>query len=247
MLAHHDAKGCGHENAPARSALTHRPAHALRQARALLFSLALHGALLGAIALMPAVVELETPPEDAIAVEVVQEPREPPAPAPSTAVPAATTDVAVPPPPPAGTSASEAAGPRVPPETPAGPIHAKTLFSDAVLDHPRSSGTRAMLAQLDEAERIEQLCGLEAMSQIHAWKAEFEPDRVVAYTMAATKFAIQTLQAEGAVFRSKRHWYRLSFTCEMTRDRRKVAAFSFTVGEPVPRREWQARNLPEIH
>jgi hypothetical protein len=73
-----------------------------------------------------------------------------------------------------------------PPAEPPAMITARTLHSESVLANPRSRGTRVALKTLEAGERIEQLCNLEAMSQIHAWKAEFEPDRVVAFAMAGT-------------------------------------------------------------
>jgi len=212
------------------------PAPAFRRPlRAAFASLALHGILLAAFALMPTAEQFAPPAEDTIPVEVVIEqqsaPTAPPAAMASPAAPPATATMA---PPPVDT-------------TPSGPVRASKLFSDTILDSPQSSGTRALLAQLDEAERIEQLCNLEAMSQIHAWKADLEPDRVIAYTMAATTFSDHTLRADGAVFRSKQHWYRLRFSCEMARSHQKVVAFSFELGDSVPRREWASRNLPPIH
>ncbi|WP_186417888.1 DUF930 domain-containing protein [Bosea sp. CS1GBMeth4] len=125
-------------------------------------------------------------------------------------------------------------------------ITARTLHSESVLANPRSRGTREALKTLDAAERIEQLCNLEAMSQIHAWKAEFEPDRVVAYAMAGTKLSKTILEAEGAAFRSRKQWYGLRFRCEMAADG-KVTGFQFRVGEAIPRSEWAAHDLPPEH
>ena len=120
------------------------------------------------------------------------------------------------------------------------------LPSESVLANPLSRGTREALKTLDAAERIEQLCNLEAMSQIHTWKAEFEPDRVVAYAMAGTKLTKSALEAEGAAFRSRKQWYGLRFRCEMAANG-KVAGFQFRVGEPISRREWAAHDLPPEH
>ncbi|MGX1787370.1 DUF930 domain-containing protein [Bosea sp. NPDC055332] len=125
-------------------------------------------------------------------------------------------------------------------------ITARTLHSESVLANPRSRGTREALKTLETGERIEQLCNLEAMSQIHAWKAEFEPDRVVAFAMAGTKLTKTALEAEGAAFRSRKQWYGLRFRCEMAANG-KVAGFQFRVGEAIPRSEWAAHDLPPEH
>jgi hypothetical protein len=138
------------------------------------------------------------------------------------------------------------APPVPPPAEPPAMITAKTLHSESVLANPRSRGAREALKTLEASERVEQLCNLEAMSQIHAWKAEFEPDRVVAFAMAGTKQMRSTLEAEGAAFRSRKQWYGLRFRCEMAANG-KVAGFQFRVGEPIPRSEWAAHDLPPEH
>lgn len=193
-----------------------------------------------------------TPPiETSVEVELVApEALTPPAPP----VPAQ----ALPPPPAAEIASPQLPAPTTPPpEKPAAPpsrapaeplamIKARTLHSESVLANPRSRGAREALKTLEADERIEQLCNLEAMSQIHAWKAEFEPDRVVAYAMAGTKLTKSALEAEGAAFRSRKQWYGLRFRCEMAANG-KVAGFQFRVGEAIPRSEWAARDLPPEH
>lgn len=166
----------------------------------------------------------------------VADPAPAPAPAAEIAPPAQSAPAL---PPPEAPAVSEPAGPQA-------MITARTLHSESVLANPLSRGTREALKALDAAERIEQLCNLEAMSQIHAWKAQFEPDRVVAYAMAGTKLSKRTLEAEGAAFRSRKQWYFLRFRCEMAADG-KVAGFQFRVGEAIPRSEWAAHDLPPEH
>lgn len=132
-----------------------------------------------------------------------------------------------------------------PPAKPGGMVKASRMMATDALAHPLSRQTREMLPLLAADERVEQLCGLEAMSQIHAWKSDFEPDRVTAYAKAATKLAGRALIADGAAFRSKRRWYDLRFRCELSPDQAAVVAFEFRVGEPVPRGQWVKLGLPE--
>lgn len=134
-----------------------------------------------------------------------------------------------------------------PPSEPGGMIRASRLMAADALANPLSRQARDMLPHLAADERIEQLCGLEAMSQIHAWKGEYAPDRVTAYARSEVRMSGRVLQAEGAVFRSRKRWYDLRFTCELSPDRSRVVAFEFRVGEPVPRALWRELNLPEIH
>lgn len=189
-----------------------------------------------------------TPPiETSIEVELVApESLAPPAPAQAPAPPLA--EIASPPQPAPPTTQPEkpASRPVPPPAEPPAMITARTLHSESVLANPRSRGAREALKTLEASERIEQLCNLEAMSQIHAWKAEFEPDRVVAYAMASTKLTKGALEAEGAAFRSRKQWYGLRFRCE-TAANGKVAGFQFRVGAAIPRSEWAAHDLPPEH
>ncbi len=128
---------------------------------------------------------------------------------------------------------------------PGGMVKASRMMAAEALAHPLSRQARETLPLLAADERAEQLCGLEAMSQIQAWKSDFEPDRVTAYAKGATKLVGRALIADGAAFRSKRRWYDLSFRCELNPDQAAVVAFAFRVGEPVPKSQWAKIGLPE--
>lgn len=128
-----------------------------------------------------------------------------------------------------------------------GMIHPPRMLSQKVLADPRSRETLAILPRLAPEERIEQLCGLEAMGQIHDWRHEFEPDRVTAYALAGTTLSGRILTAEGAAFRSKHRWYGLRFTCTVSPDMKRTTGFAFHVGEPIPRERWDLLGLPAVH
>lgn len=128
-----------------------------------------------------------------------------------------------------------------------GMVHPRRLLSQKVLADPRSRETRALLPRLAPSERVEQLCGLEAMVQIRDWQRDYEPDRVTADALAPTRLAQLVLTADGAAFRSKLHWYGLRFTCTVTPDLKRVTAFAFHVEDPVPQQRWEALGLPAIH
>lgn len=153
----------------------------------------------------------------------------------------------IPPPAPPQAASEQQAPVAAPPSESGGMIRASRLMAADALANPLSRQARELLPQLAADERVEQLCGLEAMNQIHAWKSEFQPDRVTAYARSDVKLSGRTIQAEGAVFRSGKRWYDLSFRCEFSPDRSRVVAFEFRVGEPVPRALWRQLNLPEIH
>jgi hypothetical protein len=53
--------------------------------------------------------------------------------------------------------------------------------------------------------------------------------------------------ADGAAFRSGHAWHELKFRCELTTDLTKVAAFEFSVGDAIPREDWESLGLPAVH
>lgn len=118
------------------------------------------------------------------------------------------------------------------------------MLSEKVLDDPKSRNTRQELAMLRPVDQIEQLCNLEAMAQVGAWSEEYQPDHVVAYAMADPKLSGNSFSAEGAALHSKRDWYRLRFKCDLTPDHKKVAAFEFLMGDPIPKEDWAEHSLP---
>jgi hypothetical protein len=84
------------------------------------------------------------------------------------------------------------------------------------------------------------------MEQVHDWQPDFQPERLVAYASAEFAIADDTILAEGAAFRSRGRWYRLRFECGLSADHETVTAFQFRVGDPVPKDQWAAQNLPAV-
>ncbi|RST85238.1 DUF930 domain-containing protein [Aquibium carbonis] len=122
-------------------------------------------------------------------------------------------------------------------------VRARTMLAARALDDPRSRDAKRELRGLFRDERIIQLCNLEAMEQVHAWKPAFEPDQMVAYAMADIELAGPRLVADGAALRDHRTWYRISYACEVAADMETVVAFEFVLGEAIPESEWDAHAL----
>jgi len=202
-------------------------------AGALAASLALHILLLAVLLLLPKTPLPKLPPEEAIVVEMVAPPPPPAPPVQELAVP---EESPAPPQPPAPKTAE-----------PPAMIRATDLFSAKLLADPRNRQAREGLAQLAGPDRMEQLCNAEAMEQIHRWRSDFEPDRLVAYAMGDTRLDGAAIIAEGAAFRSRRQWYNVKFRCGLTPDLKNVASFEFQVGDAIPRAEWEAHNLSPVH
>ncbi|WP_457583602.1 DUF930 domain-containing protein [Ensifer canadensis] len=212
---------------------------------ALTLALVLHAFAVTALSRLPP--KLMPPPDavDSIEVEILADvPKKPKRASPflETSQPASNPqreDLAGPAKPTGERPAETEAAPQAP-----GIVHAQKLYSASILAAPRSRQARKGLAQLAPEERVVQLCNLEAMEQVHRWKADFEPDFLVAYALSGVQLSGATLKASGGAFRSKRQWWRIAYSCSVTPDRNAVAGFDFKVGDAIPRDQWQDLGLP---
>jgi hypothetical protein len=210
-------------------------------------SLALHIGLGIIVLLLPDARQRERPPQEGIAVEILtpgqfEASDRPPGVQPDTAILSAppgleTEGEALPP---CGLIAGP--GTRLP-----AMIRATRFLAARSLADPASKQARLALLQLAGSDSMEQLCAVEAMDQIHAWRDDLRPDRLVAYAMADTEVAGNTILADGGAFRSGAQWFNVKYRCEVTPDHETVVSFEFLVGDPVPRQEWERRNLPAVH
>lgn len=200
-------------------------------------SIGLHVLLAAALALMPLPKRLKRLEEERVSVDILTpqqfEASTRPLPVPVLEAPP------TPPPPPAP------AAPQ-PPTRPA-MIRATEMLSGKTLADPRSRQARADLATFASEERMVQLCDLEAQDQIHKWRPDFQPERVVPYATAQEKIRGTTIKAQGGAFRSRGKWYELKFDCELAGDGESVVGFEFLVGGPIPRERWDELGLPAVH
>ncbi len=99
------------------------------------------------------------------------------------------------------------------------------------------------LKELDLGARLEQRCDIEAMSRIAKDKKGYRPERVVAGATADAKVEGDSIKGDGAAFRSKGKWYRLSYVCKTSPDHMDVLDFSYKVGDPIPESDWEKFQL----
>jgi Domain of Unknown Function (DUF930) len=101
------------------------------------------------------------------------------------------------------------------------------------------------LKELDLNARLEQRCDIEAMSRIAKDKKGYRPDRVVAGATAETKIDGDSIEGDGAAFRSKGKWYQLSYVCRTSDDHMDVLDFNYKIGEAIPENDWEKFGLWE--
>lgn len=216
--------------------------------KGILFSVALHAAAGVLIFLAPPVQRALSPPPEPIAVKIVtMQQVEAVGRSPEPAVAPAQPRVAARSP--QNQTDRPVNIPRAVPQPPAaaagatGMVHPQHMLSGGVLADARSAKARRQLRTFAPDERIIQLCNLEAMEQVQAWKADFRPETVVAYAMRDLKMAGGSIVADGAAFYSKHNWYGLRFSCDVQAD--KVVSFAFSVVGAIPHSEWDTHNLSE--
>lgn len=99
------------------------------------------------------------------------------------------------------------------------------------------------LLKLDPTSRLEQSCDAELMERIAADDTPYKPDRLVAYAMDAPQIAGDTISGNGAAFRSRGKWYRLSFECRTAPDHVRVLSIHYRIGPLIPEEEWERYDL----
>jgi hypothetical protein len=127
-----------------------------------------------------------------------------------------------------------------------GPIWRKAaqILSEARLADPRHRKLAARLRLLETNTRLEQICNLEALLQISQREKQFHPETVIAYAMRETRSDGDSIVADGAAFHSDGQWYNLAFKCRISVRQQKVSAFEFATGAAIPERDWASHDLP---
>jgi hypothetical protein len=214
--------------------------------RSIAVSVAVHGVLLILLLLLTRYPRTQVrPTEESIAVQIV--PSAPPqaarpAPAILTA-PKASATAAAPPAPPASDKSTHMLQGLAPP-TSDGMVQAKTFFAANTLADPRSAKAVAELNGVALDDRKEQICDLEAMEQVEAWKKSLKTEQVIAYALKDAETDGATIHAEGAAIRANGLWYKLRFDCTLGADDRTVTAFAFKLGDAIPKSDWERYYLP---
>ena len=132
---------------------------------------------------------------------------------------------------------AEPAPARIAPAEPAMTTATNFYAGQALLD-PANREVRDALPTLARADRIVELCSLEALEQIHRARPEAEPDMIAVFAFAEVEVTVM-LAAPGGAFREDGRWYRVRFDCTAAADLQGVTAFAFAIGEAVPgQEEW---------
>ncbi|MBR7650815.1 DUF930 domain-containing protein [Brucella oryzae] len=105
-----------------------------------------------------------------------------------------------------------------------------------------NASEKAQLEKLDPATRLEQRCDVEAMERITR-EQKFSVDKVLAYAFSDPVTRKNSIRADGAAFRSREHWYKLSFVCKTDEDHINIVSFRYDIGDEVPHNQWDKHYL----
>lgn len=218
-------------------------------------SAAVHAILLALLLVLWSARPILTPPVKSIDVQVLTPSEYDAATSPKATPPAQpfivqnpipTRPVAIPtvPTTPPVSRATEAPAPLVPSAAPEpGMTHASRLYSVGLLREPASLEVRNTLPTLAPYERITQLCNIEGTEQIRRALKGSNPETISASAFAETDLVDGVLKAPGAAYRSHAKWFYLAFDCKVRSDLTGVADFSFKLGPPIPKDQWEAHDL----
>jgi hypothetical protein len=121
---------------------------------------------------------------------------------------------------------------------------ATLVISPAPGKDRRQKQLEHMLLKLDPTTRLEQVCDAEAMKRIGKdHRKAYRPDRSVLSALSEPKVKGDTISGEGGAFRSRKKWYRYSFTCKATEDRLRVTDFEYKIGDEIPQTQWSRHGL----
>jgi hypothetical protein len=105
-----------------------------------------------------------------------------------------------------------------------------------------NASEKAQLEKLDPATRLEQRCDVEAMERI-TQEQKFSVDKVLAYAFSDPVTKKNSIKADGAAFRSREHWYKLSFVCKTDEEHINIVSFRYDIGDEVPQNQWDKHYL----
>jgi hypothetical protein len=120
---------------------------------------------------------------------------------------------------------------------------AMTTMTAAHADAAPDARILRTLKRLGPTDRIEQLCDYTAMLHIRKDARRYHPDRAVAGAVSEPKLGPNSIDAKGAAFRSRGHWYEMAYSCATTPDHLQVLKFSLSIGKEIPQSSWATYGL----
>jgi hypothetical protein len=122
------------------------------------------------------------------------------------------------------------------------PIILMVVISNSPAEAAKKS-VQDQLLELEPESRAIERCNGRAEGLVVREKRLKGPDSVVASAFDEASYHDNAVIARGAAIRARGVWYHLSYTCHTTPDGLDILQFSYELGEPVPRSEWDTHSL----
>jgi len=94
------------------------------------------------------------------------------------------------------------------------------------------------LAQLDPEERAHQACVILGVDTLRKDRVLPHADRMKTGVLGRAKVVGNRVITTGGAVRANHHWYRISFSCTVTKNRMRATAFTYKIGPEIPRKKW---------
>ena len=101
----------------------------------------------------------------------------------------------------------------------------------------------AGLDSLEPVTRMIEVCDIAVSNRIAKETDYTRVDRVVAAAAAETVAKGDLVNAPGAAFRDRGHWYGLRYSCTLAPDHLKAKALRYAVGHQIPESDWEQYGL----
>lgn len=98
---------------------------------------------------------------------------------------------------------------------------------------------RQQFERVELQTRLEEVCDTEVMLQINREHSEFVVDKVIAYTFRSPVQKNDRLVADGAAFRSRGKWFRLSYRCQTGPRHLDITELKYQVGDEIEHKFWR--------
>lgn len=99
------------------------------------------------------------------------------------------------------------------------------------------------LAKLDPEERSRQACASKGLDVMRKDPRLRKADRINAATTTPAILKGTALTAPAAAVRSAKKWYTFTYACQLTPDLMKATTFTFTLGQEIPKTDWEKLGL----
>ena len=119
------------------------------------------------------------------------------------------------------------------------------LISLSALSPPLSQAAtlEQSLAKLDPEERSRQACAAKGLDIMRKDPRLRKADRINASISKPAILKGTALTAPDGAVRSSKKWYAIAYTCQLTPDLMKATTFTFTLGQEIPKTDWEKMGL----